>query len=130
VAQEVVTVSKAQEVGRAGESFAVGWLQDRGFTVLERNWRCARGELDIVAVDTGTGEVVAVEVKTRTGTGYGYPAEAVDRAKLRRLHALVSGFVHSTDTPRLGRRVDVLALLWPAHRSAPEAVDHYIGVTP
>ncbi|WP_394159298.1 YraN family protein [Galactobacter valiniphilus] len=123
-------MTKAQEVGRAGEEFAAGWLQDRGFTVLERNWRCAKGELDIVALDTGTGEVVAVEVKTRTGSGFGFPAEAVDRAKLRRLHLLVREFAAGPGIPRVGRRVDVLALLWPAHRSAPEAIDHYIGVTP
>lgn len=124
-----------QELGRAGEDFAAAWLQDRGFLVIERNWRCQRGELDLVATDAQTGELVAVEVKTRAGTGYGHPAEAVGRDKLVRLHALLNAFAAQQDLSgrslqRAPRRVDVLALLWPHGASAPTAIDHYLGVIP
>jgi putative endonuclease len=73
-------------VGRFGEQLAVTYLIDAGLTILERNWRCASGELDIVARD---GEaLVFVEVKTRSSVGFGDPAEAVNVAKANRLRKL------------------------------------------
>ncbi len=73
-------------VGRYGEKVAAAHLVEAGWTLLDRNWRGTRGELDVVALD---GDVlVAVEVKTRRGTGFGHPAQAVTPAKLGRLRRL------------------------------------------
>lgn len=73
-------------VGRFGEQLAVEWLTAEGLTVLERNWRCSDGELDIVAAEGHT--LVFVEVKTRSSFGFGDPAEAVVPAKAARLRRL------------------------------------------
>jgi putative endonuclease len=74
-------------LGRWGEDLAAQHLTAGGMQVLARNWRCDEGELDLVGrEDDGT--VVFVEVKTRAGTGFGQPAEAVSRAKARKLRAL------------------------------------------
>jgi len=81
-------------LGQEGEQAAVSYLEGCGFRILDRNWRCADGEIDIVAVDRRT--FVACEVKTRAGTRYGTPLDAVGRAKQRR-------FDHV--------RVDVIGLL-------------------
>ena len=59
------------------------YLTGCGFAILDRNWRCRLGELDIVARDGGA--LAAVEVKARSGTAYGHPFEAVTEAKLHRL---------------------------------------------
>ena len=73
-------------VGRFGEDLAARFLRESGMVVLERNWRCVEGELDIVARE---GAVVAfVEVKTRSTLAFGDPGEAVDRAKAARIHRL------------------------------------------
>ena len=73
-------------VGRFGEQLAVRHLVADGLVVLDRNWRCAEGELDIVAAD---GEVLTfVEVKTRSAGGFGDPAEAVVPAKVARVRRL------------------------------------------
>ena len=73
-------------VGRYGEDLAARYLGEAGLDVLERNWRCPDGELDIVALD---GAVLAfVEVKTRSTLGYGDPAEAVHPVKAARIHRL------------------------------------------
>jgi putative endonuclease len=73
-------------VGRFGEQLAAETLQGQGFHVLARNWRCADGELDLVAAD---GEVlVFVEVKTRSTVAFGDPAEAINPAKAARLRRL------------------------------------------
>jgi putative endonuclease len=73
-------------IGRFGEQLAATYLCEAGLTIVERNWRCSDGELDIVARE---GEVlVFVEVKTRSSVAFGDPAEAVDRAKANQLRKL------------------------------------------
>ena len=78
---------RAKDVlGRSGEQAAADYLEAEGFRILERNWRCADGEIDIVAVDRHT--FVVCEVKTRSGTRYGTPLESVSRLKRNRLRRL------------------------------------------
>jgi putative endonuclease len=73
-------------VGRYGEDVAARHLADSGLMILDRNWRCADGELDIVATD---GDVlVFCEVKTRSSTAFGEPGEAVGVHKAARLRRL------------------------------------------
>ncbi len=79
--------SRTAALGRYGEQLAADHLTAVGMTVLARNWRCERGELDLVLRDTD-GTVVFCEVKTRSGTGFGEPSEAVGRRKAARLRAL------------------------------------------
>jgi putative endonuclease len=119
-----------KELGRRGELFAIGWLTGRGYEVLQRNWRCALGELDVVAHDGD--DLVAIEVKTRSGSGYGTPAEAVDRVKLARLYRLIHAWSRSiaAQRPRPSkRRVDVLSLVWPPGEAAPTRIELYKAVT-
>lgn len=75
-----------QRLGRAGEDRAAAWYESAGYEVLERNWRCRQGELDLVCRRGTT--VVVCEVKTRASTAYGHPAEAVTPGKRRRLRRL------------------------------------------
>ncbi len=73
-------------LGRYGEEVAARWLTQGGLRILERNWRCAEGELDIVALD---GDTLAVcEVKTRSERGFQSPTQAIDQAKADRLRRL------------------------------------------
>ena len=73
-------------VGRFGEELAARHLDGAGLRIVDRNWRCAEGEIDIVAADGDT--LVFCEVKTRSGTGFGDPAEAITAAKSARLRRL------------------------------------------
>lgn len=77
---------RKQELGRKGEQAAAAWYLNRGFAVLDRNWRCREGELDLVLARGD--ELVFCEVKTRTSTRFGTPLEAVTAAKQRRLRTL------------------------------------------
>lgn len=74
-------------LGRYGEDRAVEWLAAQGYRVVQRNWRCARGEIDVVVRQDDT--LVFVEVKTRAGTTTGHPLEAITPAKAARLRRLV-----------------------------------------
>ena len=73
-------------VGKFGEQRAAEHLAATGLEILDRNWRCRAGELDIVARDGQ--QLVFVEVKTRSSLAFGAPAEAVDRAKSARIREL------------------------------------------
>ncbi|WP_043502144.1 YraN family protein [Georgenia sp. SUBG003] len=101
-------------VGRFGERVAARYLDDHGIEVVERNWRCRYGEIDIVARDRAADELVFVEVKTRSGTGYGHPAEAVTRAKLARLRRLAGLWLGAHDARAREVRIDVVAILVPS----------------
>ena len=78
---------RAKDVlGKSGEQAAAEYLQGCGFRILDRNWRSANGEIDIVAVERQV--LVICEVKSRTSVRYGSPLEAVSRAKRSRLRRL------------------------------------------
>ena len=95
-------------VGKYGEDVAARHLSEAGWEVLARNWRCASGELDIVAVDGD--ELVAVEVKTRRSATYGSPQEAVTHSKLARLRRLAAAWLEQQPRHFRGVRVDVIAV--------------------
>ena len=111
-------------VGRYGEDVAVRHALALGWTVLDRNWRCLDGELDLVALD-GT-ELVAVEVKTRRSERFGPPALAVTPAKLARLRRLTALWLAAHDVHPASVRVDVVAVVVPGRGAA--QVDHLVGV--
>ncbi len=111
-------------VGRYGEDVAVAHVLAAGWTVLDRNWRCRQGELDLVALDGS--ELVAVEVKTRRSQQYGHPAQAVTREKLARLRRLTALWLAAHDLHPASVRLDVIAVLVPGRGAA--QVDHLVGV--
>ena len=74
------------ELGASGEELAARWYEAAGYQVLDRNWRCREGELDLVVAKGRL--AVFCEVKTRRGLAFGLPAEAVTPAKQRRLRQL------------------------------------------
>jgi putative endonuclease len=93
-------------------------------SVLERNWRCEHGEIDIVARD---GDVLVVcEVKTRSGTAFGPPAESVTRAKVARLRRLTAAWLAAHDVHPASVRIDVIAVLRSSRGAA--QVEHLQGV--
>ncbi len=74
---------RRKQTGERGEELAARLLWKKGFRIIERNYRCDVGEIDLIAEDRGT--VVFVEVKTRRSLASGAPEEAVDREKRRRI---------------------------------------------
>ena len=62
-------------LGKRGEELAAAFLESEGYTILDRNWRCPQGEIDLVALD-GV-DTVFVEVKTRSSVAFGHPLEAI-----------------------------------------------------
>lgn len=109
-----------QAVGAYGERCAVRHLVEAGLRVVARNWRCAHGEIDIIARD---GDVLAFcEVKTRRSDAFGTPAEAVVGRKARRLRRLAAEWLRTTGEHAEQIRFDVIEV-YPA-RSGAARVEH------
>ena len=93
-------------LGRYGEDVAARHLAEQGIVVLERNWRCDAGEIDIVGRD---GQVLVIcEVKTRSGLGYGTPLEAVTPRKVARLRRLAARWLAEREVHPSAVRFDVV----------------------
>ena len=120
----MTTAAVRRALGAYGETVALRHLLGQGMVLLDRNWRCRQGELDLVMRD---GDVlVACEVKTRTSAVCGSPHEAVDDAKLERLHELAWRWVEEHAVRPTGVRVDLVAVVRP--RRGPALLDHVRGL--
>ncbi|GAA2092157.1 YraN family protein [Actinomadura alba] len=113
--------NRKDALGRRGERAAARYVTTRlGWTILDRNWRCPDGELDLVAFD-GLLHVVC-EVKTRSGLGYGAPIEAITTVKAARLRRLAGRWAeqHGVSAHRI--RIDAIGLVGDDHGGF--AIDH------
>jgi putative endonuclease len=98
-----------REVGIRGEDIAAAWYEARGYQILDRNWRCRDGELDLV-LRNGR-QVVFCEVKHRMGLGYGTPAEAITREKKQRIRHLAARWLQDAKPRPAEIRFDVAAIV-------------------
>jgi putative endonuclease len=112
--------TERQTLGAYGEKVAAEHLQDQGLVVLDRNWRCPDGEIDLVLRDGDT--VVFCEVKTRRGDRFGSPAESVTPDKMRRLRRLAIRWFQATGLHERDARFDVVEVR--PRRDGDPAVTH------
>ena len=107
-------------VGRYGEDVAARHLTEAGLEIVARNWRCAEGEIDIVARERGA--LVICEVKTRSSERFGVPAEAVTRRKADRLRRLAYLWLLEHPAGGVEVRFDVVSVMRAAAGAA--TVEH------
>ncbi len=119
------TMTRVQ-LGALGEALAVDHLARMGLRIINRNWRCRYGELDVIACDEATRTVVFVEVKTRTGDGYGGLPNAVTNRKVRRLRRLAGLWLAGQDRRWAAVRIDVIGVRI-GRRRTPE-ITHLQGI--
>ena len=113
-----------RSVGEYGERLAARRLVEDGMVLVDRNWRCDAGEIDLVLRD---GPVLVVcEVKTRSSLSFGAPQEAVTPAKLARLRRLAASWMAAHDVHPHEVRIDMVAVLRP--RRGVSQVDHVRGL--
>jgi len=108
-------------LGRHGEELAARHLAARGYEILERNWRCGAGELDLVARDGAC--LAFVEVRTRRGQELGSPEESITAAKQARLINLAEAYLQEHEWPGAWR-IDVVAVEMDV-RGRLQRLDHY-----
>jgi putative endonuclease len=117
-------MSHNAELGRRGEDLAAEHLEARGFRLIDRNWRCRHGEIDVVAAHRAC--TVFVEVKTRASERYGHPFEAITPVKLVRLRRLAAMWCEAKGTAAGPPRIDAVAVL--LRPGAAAVVEHLEGI--
>ena len=95
-----------QEIGRLGEELATKYLEDFNYEIIEKNFRCRSGEIDIIAKDKE--EYVFIEVKTRSYLCYGRPAEAVNRIKKTHIYKATNYYLYKNHLTNAFVRFDVI----------------------
>lgn len=101
------------ESGRTGEDLAAGYLRKNNYKIIEKNFRCPLGEIDIVARDGPT--IVFVEVKSRNSCRFGRPEEAVDRRKQAKLSRIALAYLKSKSCLDSRARFDVVSVYMEPH---------------
>jgi putative endonuclease len=115
-----VAADARRTLGTAGEDLVAAWYVAAGYQIVDRNWRCRDGELDLVLGRAN--ELVFCEVKTRRGLAFGAPVEAVTHSKQRRIRAVAARWLaeHPDRRPR-DLRFDVASVL--AERGTAPVID-------
>ncbi len=97
-----------QEIGRWGETLACQYLEENNYKIIERNFLCRQGEIDIIAKDMTKRELVFLEVKTRSNLKYGNPAEAVNIEKQKHMVQAIKYYIYRNQIENIPIRIDVL----------------------
>ncbi len=105
---------KRHQIGKLGEDLAVKYLEQIGYKVIERNFECRQGEIDIIALDKN--EIVFIEVKTRTSIKFGTPIDAVNEIKQKHLLKAVKYYLYSRNLENEFVRIDVIEIYLYEHR--------------
>src|SRR5574344_1137552 len=101
---------KNQELGKIGEECACNYLIDNNYEIIEINFYCRQGEIDIIAKDLINNEIVFVEVKSRTSLLYGRPSEAVNRLKIDHLKKCIKYYIYRNKLQNCFIRIDVIEI--------------------
>lgn len=107
------------ELGARAEALAARYVEERGYRVVARNFRCPAGEADLIARDGD--EWVVVEVRARRGARLGTPEESLDRRKFARLVTVARWFLAQHGRPADPFRIDLVAVHWPGAAREPGA---------
>lgn len=105
-----------KEFGDRGESIAARYLESHGYTILDRNYRFERAEIDLICFAPGEGggpegELVFAEVKVRSGFRFGRPEEAVSEAKRRNIVRAAQAYLHERRLEKARCRFDVISIV-------------------
>ncbi|MFO8191162.1 MAG: YraN family protein [Bacillota bacterium] len=115
-----------RRVGMAGEQAARVYLENIGYEIIETNYRCTIGEIDIIAREGKT--LVFVEVRTKTGTAYGRPEESIDLRKARQLRRLVFFYLQQKKLNSTSCRLDLIAVMLDKKEMAAQELKHLKGI--
>ena len=108
-------------MGARGEALAARHLKRLGYRILERNYRCALGEIDLIAIEGDT--LVFVEVKTRSTVAFADPQESVGRAKQMKLVRAARHYLAGRGAQDSPSRFDVLTVVWP--EGGKPSIEHF-----
>ncbi len=119
-------MSKAtKQFGDEGEEIAVELLQEKGYEIIERNYRYGKGEIDIIAKDPETNFTVFVEVKSRKNLEFGDPVYAVTKNKIKQIKRMAELYLYDKEIDEIDCRFDVITVLLRGKQKP--IIEHYVN---
>jgi putative endonuclease len=101
-------IKNTKEIGDLGEDSACGFLEDRGYRIIERNYRCQLGEVDIVALDEDT--LAFIEVKKKTTNRFGLAGEMITKKKIAKIRRTAELYLLQKKISRVDWRIDAVLI--------------------
>ncbi len=99
-----------KEIGKWGENIACQYLKENQYEIVERNFLCRQGEIDIIAKDLIKKELVFIEVKTRSNFKYGNPADSVNQNKQKHMTSAIRYYIYKNKLKNISVRIDVIEI--------------------
>ena len=103
-------MARHNELGKEGEEIAAGFLETKGYHILDRNYRYKKAEIDLIALQLEPAELVFVEVKTRSYTVDSYPEEALSEAQKKRIFKAADSYIYEKQMRTVPIRFDIIAI--------------------
>lgn len=100
-----------QRIGKLGEDIACKYLENNRYKIIDRNFTCRQGEIDIVAKDEKRKELVFIEVKTRSNFKYGQPCEAINKEKKKHIYQASKYYIYKRKISNIAIRLDVIEIV-------------------
>ena len=98
------------DLGKQGEDIAAGFMEAKGFIILDRNYRFEKAEIDLVALRFEPAILVFIEVKTRSNTQYSYPEESIDEKKKKRIFKVADSYIYEKRMTTVPVRFDIISI--------------------
>jgi putative endonuclease len=118
--EENIAMTTRKTFGQRGEQTAADYLKSRGYSIVETNWRCPHGEIDVIARQDAM--MIFVEVRTRRTDSTEQPFESITPAKQKRLQKLAYAYLSAHQLKHIAWRIDLIAIAWP--RSGEPIIEH------
>lgn len=97
---------KRHILGKQGEEIAIDYLNKKGYKILEKNFLCKQGEIDVIALEDNY--IVFIEIKSRTNTEFGLPSESVTKKKIKKILKAAGYYLHIRNLENLDVRIDAI----------------------
>jgi len=114
-----------KKTGDKGEVLAAEYLESKGYSIIKRNYRYGKGEIDIIAKDPQEEGLVFIEVKSRKSLEYGSPEEAITKNKIKQLKRIAELYLYENEIIEILCRFDVIAILMLPNQKP--QIEHYVN---
>jgi putative endonuclease len=119
-----MSVSTKQS-GDEGEEIAVEYIVEKGYEIIDRNYRYGKGEIDIIAKDPETGETVFIEVKSKKNLEFGDPVYSVTKNKIKQIKRMAELYLYDKEIDEIDCRFDVITVLLRGKQKP--IIEHYVN---
>jgi len=114
-----------KKTGDKGEGLAIELLESKGYTIIKRNYRYGKGEIDIIAKDPQEEGLVFIEVKSRKNLEYGSHEEAITKNKIKQLKRIAELYLYENEIKEILCRFDVISILMLPNQKP--QIEHYVN---